>query len=303
MQQQQPTMAQRRQRMTSQRAAASSGTTNNATEEMEDIPTRRQTSTSGATTGQQSQAGPQPRQRAQTSQAEQTQPLHNGNATQLGSGAVEWKAFGQTVYVRDATKHPAAASYSIAAILGLASIGAIFVQMGTTYFAFSNMVFIGKIWEKFSLTTQNASRPIVLVACALIAVSFQAPLIYLAFKIDKRFASERHNRLSFAAKLGKVVDITKQIIADNLLLSIWAFIAIIADTIGDVSFIGTYTDSSIFLFFYATGLYGLSTIGLSEALQMTWDGMVTSEWMRHVKAANDYAAMTVANAAKSRGGR
>ncbi len=324
-------MAERRRRMQSARSGASSSTTTGAQSQSssppppddddddDNIPPLSPNPNPNTTTGGPSRprnrkraysaphsedddlVGSHRRQQGQQGQQQQSQPLHNGTATQLGGGAVQWSAFGQTVYVRDATKHPPLASYIIALIIGVPCVGAIFQQMLTTYSAFSNMIFDGKVWEHFTRAAQDAARTPVIIMVALIAVSFQAPLIFFAFKIDKRFASERHLRLSFAAKLGKVVDITKEVIASNLLLSIWAFVAIIADTIGDVSFVATFTDSSIFLFFYSTGLYALSTIGLSESLQMLWDGMVTSEWLRHVKAANDYAALTIRNAASKRG--
>src|SRR5216684_3765214 len=175
----------------------------------------------------------------------------------------------------------------------MACVGAVIWQMITTYSAFSNMIFDGTKWLSLSRAGQDAARVFVEIICGIIAVSFQAPLLFWAFKIDKRFATERHRRLSFAAKVSLIWEVAKEVIAGNLFLSLWAAIALVADTIGDVGFLALYTNSPVVLFFYATGLYGLSTIGLSECLQILWDGMITSEWLQHVRAAN-MAAMAAA---------
>jgi hypothetical protein len=203
--------------------------------------------------------------------------------------------------VRDATKHPPGASYTVAVIIGLACLFAIFWQMFTTFSAFSTIVFHGRIWLSLPPAGQDVGRNVVYVVVSLLAVGFQAPLLIFAFKIDKRFAAERHKILSISAKVGAIWEGFKEVVAANLLLSIWSLIAILADTMGDVAFVSTLTDSPFFLFFYATSLYGLSTIGLSECLQILWDGMVTSEWLRHVRAANDYATMKMAEM-RQRGG-
>src|SRR5579863_609696 len=145
--QQRPTMAQRRQRAAANGTGnASSATTAKRPPDDDDIdvppPPRQHTTTGQRTTS--SNTGSQ-------SQAQNTQqPLHNGTATQLGGGTVEWKAFGQTVYVRDATKHPPMASFIIAFIIGIFAVGAIVMQMITTFSAYSNMVFDGKVWEHFT---------------------------------------------------------------------------------------------------------------------------------------------------------
>lgn len=225
---------------------------------------------------------------------EQEAPPPGGRATNMGNGAVKWEFGGQTVYVRDATKHPPGASYTIALLVGLACIFAVFWQMFTTFSAFSSMVFDGKLYQSFPPGARDVVSNTVVIVCVLIAVSFQAPLLFFAFKIDKHFATTRHLRLSMSAKIAMIWEGTKAVVASNLLLSIWAVIALVADTIGDVTFVAKLTDSSFFLFFYATGLYGLSTLGLSECLQILWDGMVTSEWLKHVQAANEFAAMEVA---------
>src|SRR5579863_8537526 len=180
----QPTMAERR-----RRTAASSATTGIGAQQSSPSTPPPDATTSGPTMrrrrpyvpppDEQEQDEPQPRPRSRPQQQEQdepqtTRPLHNGNATQLGNGSVEWKAFGQTVYVRDATKHPPMASFIIAFIIGIFAVGAIVMQMITTFSAYSNMVFDGKVWEHFTRAAQDAGRPVVNVAVVLIAVSFQA---------------------------------------------------------------------------------------------------------------------------------
>lgn len=220
-------------------------------------------------------------------------PRNAWHAEPLSNGAVKWTALGQTVYVRDATKHPPGASYTVALLVGLACIFAIFWQGFTTFNAFSNMIFDGKIWLALDLSAQNIGRPVVNVSCLLIAVGFQAPLLFIGFKIDKRWATERHRQLSLAAKVNMLYHLTGELLAGNLLLSLWAILALVADTLGDVSFVNALTDNSVFLFFYAISLYGLSTVGLSECLQLVWDGMVTSEWLKHVRNANQWAEMNI----------
>lgn len=214
-----------------------------------------------------------------------------GKATSLGNGTVEWSAFGQTVYVRDATKHPPGASFAVALVIGFACLLAVIWQMVTTYNAFSNLIFDGNIWMQLTRSAQDAARLSVEIICTLIAISFQAPLLFFAFKVDKHFATTRHLRLSMAAKIAVIWEGMKEIVASNMLLAIWTVIALFADSIGDIGFLSSYSDSSVVLFFYATGLYGLSTIGLSESLQILWDGMVTSEWLKHVRAANAWAML------------
>ncbi len=256
-------------------------------------PPRRPTGRTGSTANQhRTQSQYRPPQ-------EPTPP--GGRATNMGNGAVKWEFGGQTVYVRDATKHPPGASYAVAVIVGIACIGAIGLQMFTTFVAFTAIVFHGKTYLLLPLVGQDASRNSTYVAGAVMAIGFQAPLIFFAFKVDKRFAAERHRILSISAKIGAIWEGFKQVVAANMLLSLWAFIAVVADTIGDVTFVSMLTDSWVFLFFYATSLYGLSTVGLSESLQLLWDGMVTSEWLRHVKAANDAAMFQLANMKRKQG--
>jgi len=256
-------------------------------------PVADQTTHRFSPTGEQDAAPPtQGQQRQQPS----SPPHASTTSRSLGNGAVEWHAFGQVVYVKDATKHPPGASYAVAGLVGICCLACVVWQMVTTYSAFSNMIFDGTVWEKLSQAGQNGARLPVIIICALIAVGFQSPLILWAFKIDKRFASERHRQLSLSAKIGVMWEVTKNVIAANLFLTLWAAIALVADTIGDVAFLSAYTDSSIVLFFYATSLYGMSTIGLSECLQIVWDGMVTSEWLQHVRAANAAAAAAIKKA-------
>jgi hypothetical protein len=227
------------------------------------------------------------------------QPPPSSNTTSarpLGNGAVEWHAFGQVVYVKDATKHPPGASYAVAGLVGICCLVCVVWQMITTYSAFSNIIFDGTVWAHLSRAGEDAARLPIEIICGLIAVGFQSPLIIWAFKVDKRFASERHRRLSFASKMGLMWEVTKEVVAANLFLSLWAAIALVADTIGDVAFLSAYTDSSIVLFFYGTSLYGMSTIGLSECLQILWDGMVTSEWLQHVRTANAAAVAAMKRA-------
>lgn len=258
-------------------------------------PPRRPTGT-GRTGSTKSQHQQRPQQE------QEVPPPGGGRATNMGNGSVKWEFGGQTVYVRDATKHPPGASYAVSIIVGIACIGAIFLQMFTTFVAFTAIVFHGKVYMLLPPSGQDVNRNSTYIAGLIIAVGFQAPLIFFAFKVDKRFAAERHRILSISAKIGAIWEGFKQVVASSLLLSLWAGIAIIADTIGDVKFVSMLTDSWVFLFFYATSLYGLSTIGLSECLQLLWDGMVTAEWLRHVKAANDFAMMKLADMKNQRGG-
>ncbi len=243
-------------------------------------------STSGQSSARSNASAPEQAQ----SEREQQTPPGNGAAVDLGNGTVEWHAFGQVVYVRDATKHPPMASFVVAFIVGFFCVAAVGWQAFTTFTAFINLIVDGAIWHRLSALAQDAARNPVGVICLLIAVSFQAPLLFFAFKVDKRFAQERHKVLSMSAKIGLVWTVFGEIVAGNLLLSIWAGIALVADTIGDVGFLSSYTDSSVVLFFYAVGLYGLSTVGLSECLQILWDGMVSNEWLKHVRAANAWVA-------------
>jgi hypothetical protein len=242
----------------------------------------------------------QPRSADATSSANDTSSGNTGTHTRgesraeaIGNGAVKWEAFGQTVYVRDATKHPPGASYTAAVIVGIFCLGAIIGQASTTFVAFSNMIFDDPTWLRLSLAAQNAGRLPVDGICLMIAASFQAPLLFMGFKIDKRWASERHKRLTLASKATMILSVTGEIVAGNVLLTIWAVLALVADTLGDVGFLNNYTSNPVVLFFYATGLYGLSTVGMSECLQLLWDGMVTAEWLKHVRAANAWAMMKV----------
>src|ERR1700694_5727425 len=154
------------------------------------------TNSDRTTTAQQKQstAGPHRPHHHHQRRTEETAPppegAPGGRAERLDNGEVKWESFGQTVYVRDATKHPPGASYTVAIIIGFFCLVAIFWQANTTFSAFGNMIFNDPKWLSLSQGAQSAARNPVNIICLMIAVSFQAPLIFMGFKIDKRWAGE-----------------------------------------------------------------------------------------------------------------
>lgn len=245
--------------------------------------------------GAQDETGKQQRpSRASDHQEQGTNPAsgatraHTNAGTSSSSASIGhgWANAFKHVYVRDPTKHPPAAGYSVGGIGILAGTIAILWQMNTTFSAFTNIIYTGTVWKHLSEASQSAARQPVNIAAALIAVSFQLGLLFWAFKVDKRWLAERQQQLSMAAKAATIGRVLKEIIAENILLTIWAALSFVADTIGDVNYINTISNDPTFLFFYATALYSLSTIGISESLQLVWDAVVTGEWLRYVKYMN-----------------
>lgn len=196
------------------------------------------------------------------------------------------RAFGNTTYVRDPTKHPPLAGYILGGLGVLAGIVVIGWQMFTTGVAFYKMIVDGSAWRALPLQAQVAAATPVLLICILVAVSFSFGLLFFVFKVDKRWATERHQMLSKAARVKVLWQSIADVASDNVLLTGWAIISFVGDTIGDAGFMNIYSHDTMVLFFYCSAIYSLSTISLSESLQVMWDAVISSEWLKHIRLMN-----------------
>lgn len=174
--------------------------------------------------------------------------------------------------------HPPIAMYTIGGGGCLLGLGANFFQMFTTFIAFWSLLNPGG--SKVDLGKQ----PMDFFICALIAVSFQFALIMLTFRIDSAW---KRKVASGGSTKGKALRSTAVEIVQHVnLITIWGGLAFIVDTVGDYTFISTYTASlnagtAIFVvFLYAVALYALSTIAFVRSIEYLWAGFRAADTIK-----------------------
>lgn len=156
-------------------------------------------------------------------------------------------------------------------------------QVFTSYVAFLRQFEEGSIYKSMAAADQFRAVIVIQLVCALLAISYQIGLLYLAFQIKRTYDRESEGR----AGHGAAIAATALTIASNVnLLIFWGVISLVMDTVGDYYFVGIYTNSPFLLFAYGVALYASSTIMGMYAMQYVWHAMVGHEWWRKLKLDN-----------------
>jgi hypothetical protein len=194
------------------------------------------------------------------------------------------------VFVRqapDETVHTApGAMYIIGGIGTFSGFAANIWQMVTTFTAF---------WFIFNPPTVKIDlqkQPTIFCICALIAFSFQFALTMLTWRLDTTWKKQNMRVAigggnSGADKVQAMRNTAVEMIQHVNLVLIWGALGFIVDTIGDYTFIQSYTAhldaaTQVFvIFIYAVALYALSTIAFVRSIEYITAGFAAAHNLLH----------------------
>ncbi len=175
--------------------------------------------------------------------------------------------------------HPPIAMYVIGGGGVLLGIATNFFQMFTTFIAFWGIL------NPNGTPVDLGKQPMDFAICAFIALSFQFSLIVLTFRIDTTW--KRKNASTATGSSGNAIKSTAiEIVQHVNLVTIWGLLGFVVDTIGDYTFVSTYTAkldpyNAIFIvFLYAVALYSLSTIAFVRSIEFLWAGFRAADNIR-----------------------
>jgi hypothetical protein len=189
----------------------------------------------------------------------------------------------------DSTVHnPPGAMFFIGGLGILAGIAANIWQFITTFTAF---------WQMFNpkgTPVDTGKQPVLFVICGMMAFSFQFALMMLVFRLDatwkKHQVTGQVNVQQYSqAKRAQFKSTAIEIVQHVNLVLLWGGLGFVVDTIGDYSFITTYTTAldpatSVFIIFcYAIALYALSTVAFVRSIEYLWAGFAAAD---HLKQQN-----------------
>lgn len=197
------------------------------------------------------------------------------------------------VYVRqmpDETVHTApGAMYIIGGIGTFSGFAANIWQMVTTFTAF------WFIFNPVGTAIDMQKQPVIFCICALIAFSFQFALTMLTWRLDTTW-KKQNMRVAVgsggADKVQAMRNTAVEMIQHVNLVLIWGALGFIVDTIGDYTFIQSYTahlDSAtqvFVIFIYAVALYALSTIAFVRSIEYITAGFAAAHNLLHHDANN-----------------
>lgn len=191
-------------------------------------------------------------------------------------GAKQGKSFADKM--PDETIHlPPIALFLLGGIGAVAGVLANIWQCITTFIAFWSM------FNPKATPVDFQRQPAIMGICTLIAFSFQLALLFLVFRLDKKWKQNK----AAGESAGKAArDAVVEVIQQTDLILIWSLLGFVVDTVGDYTFVSLFTASldattGIFLIFiYAAALYSLSTIGFARSLEYLWAGFASIA--RHV---------------------
>lgn len=194
----------------------------------------------------------------------------------------------QRVFVRqapDETVHTApGAMYVIGGIGTVSGFAANIWQMITTFTAF---------WFIFNPPTEKIDlqkQPVIFCICALIAFSFQFALTMLTWRLDTTWKKQNMRVAvgsSGADKVQAMRNTAVEMIQHVNLVLVWGALGFIVDTIGDYTFIQSYTanldpTTQVFvIFIYAVALYALSTIAFVRSIEYITAGFAAAHNLLH----------------------
>ena len=150
-------------------------------------------------------------------------------------------------------------------------------QVWTSFSAFLTLLTTGTVFTHLRPADQARVIPALLIIAGVIALSVQAGVLMVAFRVD---VSWRKTRAEGNAKILKQAAATAvELSHQPTLLLIYGAICFVANCIGDYGFIFTYSDSGLVLFFWGLVLTAGSTLGLMEGAQYLWSGY--RAWLNH----------------------
>ncbi|MGH2478063.1 MAG: hypothetical protein ACRDHW_00190 [Ktedonobacteraceae bacterium] len=175
----------------------------------------------------------------------------------------------------DSTLHlPAGVMFTLGLVGALVGICANFWQMFTSFTAFFALFLTDPRYAQMKPLDKAAAQPMISAICALIAISFQISILFLVFRINHDWKAERQaGVMGLIALKRTAVEVTQHI----PLVVVWGLLGLVADTVGDYTFIALYSDSFFLIFMYAAALYASSTIMLAQAFQYFWAGYQTAD--------------------------
>jgi hypothetical protein len=164
----------------------------------------------------------------------------------------------------------------LGAIGFFAAFGANCWQVYTSFSAFQHMFITGSVYKAMSPGDQERSLTVVNLFSFIIAFSCQLALVFLIFRIERRWKEERAQGKS-TSKVEAAKHTAVEVVNHIPLVVIWGVLGLVADTLGDVVFEGLYTNDWFLLFMYGACLYALSGIGLPLSLECIWSGWISWE--------------------------
>ncbi len=196
----------------------------------------------------------------------------------------------ERVFVRqapDETVHTApGAMYVIGGIGTFSGFAANIWQMVTTFTAF------WFIFNPIGTPIDAQRQPVIFCICALIAFSFQFALTMLTWRLDTTW--KKHNMRVAAGgssggadKAQAMRNTAVEMIQHVNLVLIWGALGFVVDTIGDYTFIQSYTmhldpGTQVFvIFIYAVALYALSTIAFVRSIEYITAGFAAAHNLMH----------------------
>ena len=163
----------------------------------------------------------------------------------------------------------------------LVALGANIWQVFTSFTAFFNMFTQGDNYQAMKPIDRVGAQPLIAMVCLLIAISFQFAILFLVFRIERDWKSSKSkNQNGVDAAKSTAVELVQHV----PLVLFWGVLGFVADTVGDYTFLGIYTDNWFLLFMYGCALYASTTIMFARSIEYLWAGFVALEKWRAFKA-------------------
>ncbi len=154
-------------------------------------------------------------------------------------------------------------------------------QVFTSFIAFFSMFTQGSNYQAMKPIDRVGAQPLIAMVCLLIAISFQFAILFLVFRIERDWKnSKSRNQNGVEAAKSTAVEIVQHV----PLVLFWGVLGFIADTVGDYTFLGIYTDNWFLLFMYGCALYASTTIMFARSIEYLWAGFVALEKWKAFKA-------------------
>ncbi len=170
------------------------------------------------------------------------------------------------------TQHPPWFVNSLAWIgIGI-GIAANVMQVITTDIAFQTLIRQNGTYQSMGPHGQAAAEAPIQLICAGIAVIMQLALLFFLFRVTQEF---KHVKSSTGASgVEAMKDTAVSVISHQQILVVFAVLSLVADTVGDFTFISLYVQDFFVIFFYGASLYAAGTAILSKALETQWAAAV-----------------------------
>ncbi len=149
-------------------------------------------------------------------------------------------------------------------------------QMWTSSSAFGEWFTGGAIYQHLKLADQVRVLPIINAAAWVMAFGVQVGVLFVAFRVDVTWRKARADGKVGKAATGDTEPAVRrtavEMVSYENLLYVYGGVCFVANCIGDYSFITTYTDNWLAVFFWGMVLTAGSTLLLMETAQYLWSG-------------------------------